>query len=230
MRPSILIFIIILVLLGGMIVSTIAFLTEHMRIGLDFFGGYEILYEVEPTSSTISQVSHDQLLQVAMILEDRAKTLGISEPQIDILGDSYISISIGGITQRSDLNTNMLSAPMDVPVHLVEQRADTVGGFLTEDELRSTVFAGITALACVFVILVGIYWIDGLIAFVSVTVFIWLLLIAFNILQTPLSLSAMVAFILALGLAVDANILVIERIREERRRGLSRIDAVSVGP
>jgi SecD/SecF fusion protein len=94
-----------------------------------------------------------------------------------------------------------------------------VGGVLGGNDLHDTIVAGLVALAAIFSFLVLAYRGKGLIAAFTTSVSLWLLLSAFVLLHAPLSLSAIVAFVLAIGIASDANIIAFERSHEEARGG-----------
>jgi len=189
-------------------------LIQNTRIGLEFKGGYEILYKVEPLNS--SPLDKSLLLQEAQALESQANTLGISEPEVRIEGTDQIRVLLAGVTNGDEIRS-VLNKPNDIPVKITEQYSQTVGGVLGASDLHDTIFAGLVALGITFVLLILLYRLKGFIAIFTLIVYLWLLLLAFNLLHATLSLAAIVAFVLGVGVAAGSNIIFFERIKEELR-------------
>lgn len=194
-------------------VVTTPYLLKHTRIGIEFKGGYELTFAALPLAPNIP-VTHDQLLQTANLLGERANASGLSEPQINILGDNQVRVILAGV-KAGDPVIATLHDPAGMPVRLVERYSETVGGVLGAQDLKDTLGAAAGAVALIFLFLAAVYRGPGLIAVFTVTVSLWLLLAIFNLTQATLSLSAIVAYVLGIGIAADANILSFERIRDE---------------
>ena len=193
-------------------------LIQNTRIGLEFKGGYEILYKVEPLNST--PLDKSLLLQEAQALESQANTLGISEPEVRIEGTDQIRVLLAGVTNGDEIRS-VLNKPNNIPVKITEQYSQTVGGVLGASDLHDTIYAGLVALGITFVLLILLYRLKGFIAIFTLIVYLWLLLLAFNLLHATLSLAAIVAFVLGVGVAAGSNIIFFERIKEELRTNSS---------
>ena len=193
-------------------------LIQNTRIGLEFKGGYEILYKVEPLNST--PLDKSLLLQEAQALESQANTLGISEPEVRIEGTDQIRVLLAGVTDGDEIRS-VLNKPNNIPVKITEQYSQTVGGVLGASDLHDTIYAGLVALGITFVLLILLYRLKGFIAIFTLIVYLWLLLLAFNLLHATLSLAAIVAFVLGVGVAAGSNIIFFERIKEELRTNSS---------
>ena len=193
-------------------------LIQNTRIGLEFKGGYEILYKVEPLNST--PLDKSLLLQEAQALESQANTLGISEPEVRIEGTDQIRVLLAGVTNGDEIRS-VLNKPNNIPVKITEQYSQTVGGVLGASDLHGTIYAGLVALGITFVLLILLYRLKGFIAIFTLVVYLWLLLLAFNLLHATLSLAAIVAFVLGVGVAAGSNIIFFERIKEELRTNSS---------
>jgi protein-export membrane protein SecD len=102
-----------------------------------------------------------------------------------------------------------------LPVKLTEKYTQTVGSVLGRTALAQTLTAGLLGIACIFALLVGLYRSLGVIAALVTVVYLWLLLMLFTSVHATLSLSAVVAFVLGIGIAADASIICFERIREQ---------------
>ena len=206
----------------AVISATLPGLAGHVRIGLEFRGGYEMVFAAEPLASMSATpgtpVTRDQLLQTATTLSERANRLGISEPQVNILGTDQIRIELAGVSPDDGVIAS-LRDPAGLPVRLIEKYSETVGGVLGQDDLEATLTAGGIAVALVCFFMVFVYRDPGGVAVLCLATFLWLLLAAFSLLHATLSLAAIVAFVLGIGIASGANILMFERTREEFAAG-----------
>ncbi len=222
------IFAALVLLLGTVMALTIPSLVKHTRIGLEFSGGYEMVFVAKPLASGSDSPGHDQLLEAVRILGERANRLGVSEPKIDILGADQIRIELAGVSPDNGVIASLRVAE-GLPVGLVEKYSETVGGVLGQDDLEATLIAGGIAVALIAAFLVAVYRGPGLVAVVTLMTFLWLLLATFNLLDATLSLAAIVAFVLGIGIASGANILTLERTREALATGLPLGQAVREG-
>ncbi|MBS0338124.1 MAG: protein translocase subunit SecF [Proteobacteria bacterium] len=211
----------------AVIFLTAPLLLKRTRIGLEFRGGYEILYSAQPLQAN-RPVNRQELLQAARILDKRANGLGMAEPEIRIEDPAQIRVMLAGISAR-DQASALLQGPEAMPVRLTEKWTNAVGGVLGEADFHDTLRAGGVALGLVLALLVLVYRGNGLIASAGLLSFLWLMLLIFNAIGATLSLAAIVAFVLGLGIASDANILTFERIREEFQVGNDAASATRYG-
>ncbi len=217
----------LLVLLIALAGSTAPGLLSRTRIGLEFKGGHEILYAAQSLTAG-HEVTAAELLWTARLLDKRANGLGLAEPEIRIEHPAQIRVMLAGATAE-DLSRRLLQGPEALPLKLTEKWSNSVGGVLGEADFRATLRAGVVALIAVLVLLALVYQGDGLIAAVGLVVFLWLMLVIFNAIGATLSLAAIVAFVLGLGIASDANILSFERIRDEMNHTDDDATAVRLG-
>ncbi|MEK3934093.1 protein translocase subunit SecDF [Sporosarcina sp. FSL W7-1349] len=108
-----------------------------------------------------------------------------------------------------------------LPVHLEEIYSTSVGAQFGEQALNKTVFAGIVGIALIFLFMLFYYRLPGFVAVITLSVYIYLILLVFTLINGVLTLPGIAALMLGVGMAVDANILTYERIREELRVGKS---------
>ena len=121
----------------------------------------------------------------------------------------------------------MRGGSLPFPVEVVENR--TVGATLGQDSIRRSIYAGIAGLILVFLFM-GIYYrLPGLIADVSLAIYALLCLACFSLLGVTMTLPGIAGFILSIGMAVDANVLIFERMREELKDGKSLYRSVESG-
>ena len=108
-----------------------------------------------------------------------------------------------------------------LPVHLEEVYSTSVGAQFGEQALNKTVYAGIIGIALIFAFMLLYYRLPGFVAVVTLTVYIFIVVLVFTLINGVLTLPGIAALMLGVGMAVDANILMYERVREELRVGKS---------
>jgi protein-export membrane protein SecD/preprotein translocase SecF subunit len=116
-----------------------------------------------------------------------------------------------------------------LPVKLDEIYSTSVGAQFGEKALSTTMFAGIIAVVVIFLFMLFYYRFPGLIAVITLTVYVYLILLIFDWMNGVLTLPGIAALILGVGIAVDANIITAERIKEEVKIGRSVRSAVQSG-
>lgn len=146
--------------------------------------------------------------------------------------NSEISRGTGQITtnSREDAQkiTNLLkSGALPVSIKILEVR--TVGATLGVESIKQTQFAGILAMIAISLFMFIIYKIPGLIADVVLVIYGFLVLASLSLVGSTLTLPGIAGFILTLGMAVDANVITFERIKEEMGKGYSIEDSVAKG-
>jgi len=153
----------------------------------------------------------------------------ISAPRINtpILGGSgYIE---GNFTVESanELAITLRSGKLPVALKVIEE--STVGPDLGEASIRAGILASAVAVALVVAFMFVTYGRFGLYANLAVVINVFVILGVLAMLNGTLTLPGIAGFVLTIGTAVDANVLINERIREERRRGRSVVQAVELG-
>lgn len=108
-----------------------------------------------------------------------------------------------------------------LPVKLTEKYSTSVGAQFGQQALHDTVFAGIVGIAIIFLFMLFYYRLPGLIAVITLSVYIYITLQIFDWMNAVLTLPGIAALILGVGMAVDANIITYERIKEELKLGKS---------
>ncbi|WP_373540631.1 protein translocase subunit SecD [Chamaesiphon sp.] len=127
----------------------------------------------------------------------------------------------------NDLAVQLRGGSLPVPVEIVENR--TVGATLGRDSIQSSIYAGIGGLILVAIFMGVYYRLPGLVADFALVIYSILSLAAFNLLDVTLTLPGIAGFILSIGMAVDANVLIFERTREELRTGKTLYKSVEAG-
>jgi preprotein translocase subunit SecD len=174
-------------------------------------------------------------------LAGTGRTIGVfldSDPiSTPTVGDEFAATGISGgkavITGNfttetaNDLAVQLRGGSLPVPVEIVENR--TVGATLGRDSIQSSIYAGIGGLMLVAIFMGVYYRLPGVVADVALVIYTILTLAAFNILDVTLTLPGIAGFILSIGMAVDANVLIFERTREEIRSGKTLYKSVEAG-
>lgn len=145
-----------------------------------------------------------------------------------VLNTTDVMIS-GNFTVDETKNFASVLNAGSLPVKLTEIYSTSVGAQFGEDALKDTVFAGVIGVLLIFIFMLLYYRLPGFISIITLTIFTYLVLIIFNGINAVLTLPGIAAIVLGIGMAVDANILTAERIREELRVGHSVKDAFKLG-
>jgi SecD/SecF fusion protein len=175
----------------------------------------------ELTGTAACQPPGDPRRRVAIVLDGQV----ISSPQVDPSVPCSQGIS-GGQTvitgdftgrEAQDLALLIRSGALPVPVEVVEQR--TVGPTLGEAAIRASMQAAVVGAALTMLYMVAYYRLLGGLAAVALLAYGLLSFAVLLALRSTLTLPGIAGFVLAIGMAVDANVLVFERMREEHRAG-----------
>jgi preprotein translocase subunit SecD len=161
----------------------------------------------------------------AIILDGKVLSApNINEP---ILGGSAQISGSFTVQSANELAIALRSGKLPVKLTVVEER--TVGPDLGADSIRSGIIACTIATAAVLTFMLLTYGRFGVYANLAVVINVFVILGVMAILNATLTLPGIAGFVLTIGTAVDANVLVNERIREERRRGRSVMASIEHG-
>ncbi|MBU2545119.1 protein translocase subunit SecD [Patescibacteria group bacterium] len=120
------------------------------------------------------------------------------------------------IDEAKELARNLNAGALPVPIRLISQQ--TVGPTLGSISLEKSLKAGLIGLLAVVIFLIIFYRLSGLLASLSLIVYVAIILALFKLIPVTLTLAGIGGFILSIGMAVDANILIFSRMREELKR------------
>jgi len=130
-------------------------------------------------------------------------------------------------TEAKQLVGRLNSGALPVPITLLSKQ--TIGATLGGSATNAGVKAGVIGFLLVALFLIVWYRLPGLVAVVSLSIFVVIMLALFKLIPVTLTAAGIAGFIISMGIAVDANVLTFERIKEELRGGRTVADAVSVG-
>ncbi|MEO0351254.1 MAG: protein translocase subunit SecD [Cyanobacteria bacterium P01_A01_bin.15] len=190
---------------------------------------------------TFNNEGADMFSEMTRNIAGTGRTLGIflddqliSAPTVDVAyaatgipgGSAVISGSFDTETAR-DLEVQLRGGALPVPVEVVENR--TVGATLGRDSIQRSLYAGMAGLTLVLIFMAVYYRLPGILADIALVVYALLTWAAYNILGVTMTLPGIAGFILSIGMAVDANVLIFERTREELRAGRTLYRSVESG-
>lgn len=194
---------------------------------LDQIGQYLVSFTLQPDSVDFfaNYTRENQGRYLTIVLDKQV----ISSPRIS----SVISGGSGTITGNFDLaDAQRLALQLrfgSLPIPLRIESTRLVGATLGEQSVRASIEAGIIGVVLVLLFMIGYYRLPGFLASVALLIYALLNFAVFQGIPVTLTLPAITGFLLSLGMAVDANVLVFERMKEELKRGRKMNEAVQTG-
>ena len=200
---------------------------DTVNVTQDQTGRYQIAFTLKPdyvsvfgdfTSSHVNQY-------LAIVLDHRV----ISAPVINSAITDGQGVIQGNFTADSAnaLAVQLRYGSLPVPIKVVESR--TVGPTLGEESVRKSVLAGAIGLG-VIILFMGLYYrLPGVVADLALLCYALFSLMLFKMIPVVLTLPGIAGFILSIGMAVDANVLIFERLKEELRAGRNLRQAIDLG-
>jgi protein-export membrane protein SecD len=152
---------------------------------------------------------------VAIFLDNQA--ISVPTVQSEILGGKAVITGQFSVNEAKLLAQRLQAGALPVPIKLIAQQS--VGPMLGADSVQASLKAGLWGLLLVSLFMIILYRLPGLISVVALGVYALLSLAIFKLLPVTLSLSGIAGFILSMGMAVDANVLIFERLKEELKTG-----------
>ncbi|MFH1456513.1 MAG: protein translocase subunit SecD [Patescibacteria group bacterium] len=131
------------------------------------------------------------------------------------------------IQEAKQLVERLNAGALPVPIRIISQQ--TVGASLGEQSVDKSLFAGIVGLIAVALFMLLYYRLPGLLADIALIIYTALVLTIFKLVPVTLTLAGVAGFILSIGMAVDANVLIFERLKEELKNGRELHGAIEEG-
>ncbi len=198
-----------------------------VTVGRDQLGKYTVDFTLEDTATKMfgEYTSKHVGDYLAIVLDDKV----ISAPTINSAiteGKGQIS---GRFTQQSanDLMIQLKYGSLPIPFKVVQSQA--VGATLGQDSVEKSLLAGAIGLSLTVLFLLISYRVPGLMASLALVIYALLSLAIYKLIPVTLTLPGIAGFILSVGMAVDANVLVFERMKEELRAGRKVREAITLG-
>jgi preprotein translocase subunit SecD len=200
---------------------------KQVGVTTDALGSPRVIFELTPEGSIIfGEFTAANIGSMLAIVLDKEV---ISTPRIDdaITGGQG---SISGnftIDSANELAIQLRYGSLPIPLKVVQTQ--TIGPTLGEDSLNKSLVAGIIGMVTVMVFMALYYRLPGLIADLALLMYALLTFAIYRWIPVTLTLPGIAGFILTFGVAVDANVLIFERMKEELRKGRTINQAISLG-
>jgi preprotein translocase subunit SecD len=190
-------------------------------------GQPEVALEFNPEGSKLFETATKEFLnkRIAIFLDDMI----ISYPVVNSVisdGNAVISGNFDSKTAKS-LSAQLNAGALPVPIELISQ--NQIGATLGKESIEKGVKAGFVGLVLVCLFMIGNYGYLGFIATISLMIYGLITVSLYRFLGVTLTFPGLVGLILSIGMAVDSNILIFERIKEERRVGKMWQSAINIG-
>ena len=189
-------------------------------------GQPEVSFELNSDGANkFAQITKDNIgKQLAIVLDGKVQ----SAPRIqsEIPGGKGV-ITTGSQQESQNLVNLLKSGALPVDIKILETR--TIGASLGVESIKQTQLAGIVSIILISIFMIAIYKIPGLIADIALYIFGLLVLGILDAINATITLPGIAGLILSLGMAVDANVIIFERIKDELRDGKNEKDAIDIG-
>jgi preprotein translocase subunit SecD len=162
---------------------------------------------------------------VLILLDNQILTQPVVQQQITG-GQAAITGSFT-VDQAKELSVSINSGALPVPISLVEERS--IGATLGNQEVHKSMVAGLIGLSAVIFFMIAYYGRLGILASVALIIYGLINMAIFRAIPITLTLPGIAGFILSIGMAVDSNILIFERIKEEQRKGKDFNSSIRLG-
>lgn len=210
---------------GDVLGLTGQYLRSNAYVGFDQLGNPFVGFEFQDVGGRLfQQITQRQLgSQIAIYLDEEL----LSAPQVQgVISDS------GTITGLSLERARELVVQLNagaLPLELTVLQEQSVDATLGNDSVRQSVLAGEIGLMLVALFMILYYRLPGVLSAFALAIYAILTLAVFKLVPVTLTLAGIGAFVLSVGMAVDANILIFERLKEEMRAGRSYAAAIEAG-
>ena len=207
------------------------FLRPNSFVGADPLGNPVVQFEWTDEGAILSEQVTTRLVgqQLAIFLDNELLSAPVVRAVILDRGiiDGMTLTSIEGRTGARELVVQLNSGAL--PVQLTVLQEQEVDATLGEDSVQRSVLAGEIGLLLVALFMVLYYRVPGFLAAVALFIYTVLTMAVFKLIPVTLNLAGIAAFVLSVGMAVDANILIFERMKEELRAGRAYRTALDAG-
>lgn len=153
----------------------------------------------------------------------------ISAPTVqdEITGGSAVINGDFTLDEAKSLAIQLNAGALPVPIALISQ--NNIGATLGQESVNKSIVAGLIGLLLVLLFMIIYYRLPGLVAALALTMYAFIALAVYIYIPVTLTLAGIAGFLISIGMAIDANILIFERMKEEIREGRSIIAAIDAG-
>jgi len=199
---------------------------RNARAGQDEFRKWETDFTLSPDAGkrfaryTESNIGN----RLAVVMDNQIRSVATIQARIE---DSGRITNIGSEQEASDLALVLRAGAL--PASILPMHEDSVGPSLGADSIHAGIISGLAGLAAVIVVMLVYYRRSGVNAVLALILNTIILMAALSYFKATLTLPGIAGVILTIGMAVDSNVLIFERIREELRAGKAIVSAVDAG-
>ncbi len=200
---------------------------KNVQVTADEFGQPQVAFELTSDGSKIfaEYTSNNVGKYLAIVLDKRI----ISAPVINSPITQGQGVIQGQFTseEANQLAVQLRYGSLPIPLKVVETR--TVGPTLGQESLRKSLLAGLIGLSIVVLFMALYYRVPGILADLALITYALISFALFKLMPVTLTLPGIAGFVLSIGMAVDANVLIFERLKEELRTGKTLQNAINLG-
>jgi len=200
---------------------------KNVQVTADEFGQPQVAFELTSDGSKIfaEYTSNNVGKYLAIVLDKRI----ISAPVINSPITQGQGVIQGQFTseEANQLAVQLRYGSLPIPLKVVETR--TVGPTLGQESLRKSLLAGLIGLSIVVLFMALYYRVPGILADLALITYALISFALFKLIPVTLTLPGIAGFVLSIGMAVDANVLIFERLKEELRTGKTLQNAINLG-
>ncbi len=208
--------------------------TPSVSVTLNATGGRKMLeFTTQNVGKPMAVLYIERTPEVKIVDGKEVRSTKVTEEVINsaringVFSNKFQTTGLGSNKEASDLALLLRSGSLAAPIDIVEERV--IGPSLGADNIKKGVFAVLLGLGAVLVFMAFYYWLFGLIADFALFFNLVLLLAVMSAIGVTLTMPGIAGIVLTLGMAIDANVLICERIREELRNGSTPLAAIRAG-
>lgn len=180
----------------------------------------------EEGAKLFAQATKDNVNKPLAIFLDKIM-LSAPTVQEEIIDGSAVINGDFTLDEAKNLAIQLNAGALPVPIFLISQ--NNIGATLGQESVNKSITAGILGLLLVLLFMIIYYRLPGIVAAVSLTIYAIITLAVYIYIPITLTLAGIAGFLISIGMAIDANILIFERMKEEIRDGRSILAAIDAG-
>lgn len=206
------------IIFGGEVVKTSKVVEDRtgkivVSLSLNEEGAKKFAKATKESIDFINPVTGQKNGQIAIMLDRKV----ISAPMVSVVISNGECVIQGNFSHQEANNLSLLIKGGALPAVLKEVKTKQLGPTLGIDALKSTIHASVIAIFLIFLFMILYYRLLGVVASISLVLYSTISVLLIIIMNQTLTLPGMCGFVLSIGMAVDANVIIYERIREEIR-------------
>lgn len=214
---------------GTVVLSGTQVASAEAKVQQDEMGANQYVVQLDLDAEGTEAFAEATAANIGNVIEIVYDSEVISAPVVQdaITGGTAIITGMEDAEEAKSLASSIRIGSLSL--ELEEIRSNVVGAQLGEDAIRTSLIAGAIGIALIIVFMIVVYALPGVVAGFSLLIYVALTLVALNAFDLTLTLPGIAGIILTIGMAVDANVIIYARIREEITAGMSVKGAIKTG-